>query len=219
MKTIDDNTRDEIISRVIDAPETLTSEDIRLIHEDKELNELYNSAVLCRDAHIAVDTVIPDVETELAKFKAQKKKVMPLYRRWNALMRIAAVFIGVAVSALVVASVMEYRGFTMFTATEKILEEELSAEINTAPVAAVVESETEIVNDKELVYDNVSLEDIMSELAQIYNVSVEFGNDDVKSLRLYVKIERGKTIAEVVSMLGAFEKFDISINENHVIVK
>ena len=221
MKTIDDNKRDEIMSRVIDAPETLTPEDIQLIQEDKELNELYNVAVLCKDASMAGKVEIPDVDAELAEFKARRKNIVPLYKRWNVLMRVATIFTGVAVSTLVVAGVMEYNGITLFPKIDNADKdiEEYVADVSTSSVVGTIESQEEIVNEKELIYDDVTLEEIMNELAEIYKVKVEFDNDDVKSLRLYVKIEQGKTVSEVVNLLGGFENFDISINVNCVTIK
>lgn len=218
MKTIDDNKRDEIISRVIDAPELLTPEDIRLIQEDEELNELYNVAVLCKEASMTSKMDIPDVEAELSKFKAQRRNVVPLYKRWNVLKRVAAIFTGVAISTLVVAGVMEYKGIALFHDADKDIEDS-AVVAATSLVGGTVESVMEIVNEKELVYDDVTLEEIMKELAEVYKVRVEFGNDDVKSLRLYVKIESGKTVSEVVDLLGGFDKFDININGNCVTIK
>ncbi len=218
MKTIDDNKRDEIISRLIDAPESLTPEDIQLIQEEEELNELYSMAVLCKEASMSSKVNIPDVETELAEFKAQRSNVVPLFKRWSVLIRAAAIFTGVAISTLVVAGVMEYKGITLFNDSDKDIED--SAEVVTvSSMGGTVESAMEIVNEKELIYDNVTLEEIMKELAEVYKVRVEFGNDDVKSLRLYVKIEPGKTISEVVDLLGGFDKFDININGNCVTIK
>lgn len=217
MKAIDENKREDIISRIIDRPESLTNEDVQLILEDEELNDLYNVAVLCKSAVEYDEVKIPDVEEELAEFKASRKKnPVPLYKRRSVFVRIAAVFVGVAVSTLVVAAVLEYRGVDIFHRFTTDTKMEQSAENDNV---VVVDSSAEKVNEKDLNYDNVTLEEIMNELTTIYNVNVTFEDENVKELRLYVKIEQGKNIREVVEQLGAFEKFDISVNGNSVVVK
>lgn len=220
MKAIDDNKRNEIISCLINTPEVLTAEDVKMIQDDEELRELYQALVLCKEASVMNQMSVPDVEDELARFKANRKKVIPLYKRWNVFMRIAAIFAGVAVSTLVVAAVLEYQGVDLFHfAKTEVQQDEETALRGSTDVSVAADSPVETVNEKDLNYDNVTLEEIMKNLAEIYGVNVTFENDNVKELRLYVKIEQGKTIREVVEQLGAFEKFDISVNGNTVIVK
>ena len=220
MKAIDDNKRNEIISCLINTPEALTAEDVKMIQEDEELRELYQALVLCKEASVMNQMSVPDVEDELARFKTYRKKVVPLYKRWNVFMRIAAIFAGVAVSTLVVAAVLEYRGVDLFHfAKTEVQQDEETALRESTNVSVAADSPVETVNEKDLNYDNVTLEEIMKNLAEIYGVNVTFENDSVKELRLYVKIEQGKTIQEVVEQLGAFEKFDISVNGNTLVVK
>ena len=78
MKTLNESYRDIIISRLINSPETLTSEDITLIQNDKELSELYNAANLLQESSALKNIEIPDIETELIKFKTQRKKIRPI---------------------------------------------------------------------------------------------------------------------------------------------
>ena len=83
MNPVNNNIRDEIIAKVIDAPETLTIDEIALIDTDAELRELYETAVLCKDASLIKNIEIPDVEKELAKFKASRRKIVPIMNRWS----------------------------------------------------------------------------------------------------------------------------------------
>ena len=114
MKTIDDNKRDEILSCIIDTPENLTNEDIDLILSDEELRELYNAAVFCKDSSLASGIKIPDVEEELAQFKASRKTAVPKINWWKPVMRVAAIFAGVAVTTVVAVAVFAPRAFDIF---------------------------------------------------------------------------------------------------------
>ena len=70
-----------------------------------------------------------------------------------------------------------------------------------------------------MLYDNITLEIIVNELAEIYKVKVEFVDNKAKDLRLYVKIEQGKTAKECVEILGAFEQFEIALKEGVITIK
>lgn len=220
MKTIDDNWRDDLLARMIDAPETLTAEDVRLIQEDEELMELYDAAVLCKEACVADDIEIPDVEAELAQFKQARRKTVPLVARFRPLMRVAAIFMGVAVASLVVVaafkpSVFDFSYGAGADAVAEVNEVQIPNATGTVGVAEAVA----ITNESELVYDNVTLDSIMDEIAKIYQVKVSFADGKARELRLYIKIEPGKTVQEVVEALSAFEQFDISYNDNVITIK
>lgn len=221
MKTIDDNKRDEILSCIINAPENLTEEDVELILCDEELRELYQMAVLCKDASVAGGMEIPDVEEELAKFKASRKKTALKINWWKPAMRVAAVFAGVAISTVVAVAVFAPRTFGIFvdnSVEDKIAETRQEGNVTeSAPLGGA--EFIEIVTDKDLVYDNVPLETIVAELASIYKVEVEWKSEEVKALRLYVKIEQGKNLKEAVQVLEVFEQFEINLEGDKVIIK
>lgn len=222
MNPVNNNIRDEIIAKVIDAPETLTIDEIALIDTDAELRELYETAVLCKDASLIKNIEIPDVEKELAKFKASRRNIVPIMNRWSILQRIAAIFAGVVVTSLTALAVFVPHSIDYFfteapkdVATEQISKNTYVGEV--APVSGDVQEE--IVTDKELLYDNITLEIIVNELAEIYKVKVEFVDNKAKDLRLYVKIEQGKTAKECVEILGAFEQFEIALKEGVITIK
>ncbi|MBE6310904.1 MAG: DUF4974 domain-containing protein [Bacteroidales bacterium] len=220
MKTINNELRDEIIAKVIDAPEMLTNEDFELIISDPELNELYHAAVLCKEASSIENIEIPDVEEELANFKVSRKNVISVKHRWNPIVRIAAIFVGVVVTSLTAVAVFVPHTFDFILHNEQekeIVEQTTPKNPTNAPISGDIE--TDIVNDKELIYDNITLETIVDELAEIYKVKVVFENETPKSLRLYVKIEQGKSAKEAVEMLSAFEQFEIALINGVIIIK
>lgn len=219
MKTINDNLRDEIIAKVLSAPETLSQEELHLMLSDAELHELYDLAVLCRDTGAMECVEVPDVEAELVAFKQSRRKVSPLVR-YQAWKRVAAIFVGGAVISFVAVAAFfpNWIGLSP-EKTDDIahVEQHISDQSSVTVVSPDVVPE--IVNDCDLVYDNVSLESILTELSKIYKVEVKFVNETAKALRMYVKIEQGKTLSEVVQILGTFEQFDITVDGNVVIVK
>ena len=136
-------------------------------------------------------------------------------------MRVAAIFAGVAVTTVVAVAVFAPRAFDFFAGNsddDEIAEaRDYSGKTESAPLGGG--EVIEIVTDKDLEYDNVPLETIVAELASIYKVEVNWKTEHVKSLRLYVKIERGKNVKEAVQVLEVFEQFEISLEGNKVIIK
>lgn len=86
--------RDQIISRMINAPETLTEADIEAIRRDEELRDLYElSASLSAAAAPAPEY---DMAKEWETFR-RKMRRRPAPSRWAWVRRSAAVFLGVIV--------------------------------------------------------------------------------------------------------------------------
>lgn len=220
MKTIGEEKREELIMRVIDSPQSLTAEDFKLIQSDEELLEIYNAAVLCKEANTIGNVEIPDVEDELSRFKAGRKKVLPFYNRWSSVMRIAAIFVGLVVGSIVIVAAFVPRVFDFVTGYEEQAESEQITQQIKSPNTVVAGSEpVNIINEKALNYDNVTLEAITNELAEIYKIKVVFESEKAKGLRLYLNIEQGKTIQEIVETLGAFEQFDVSLDGEVLSIK
>lgn len=215
MKTLNETYRDEIISRLINSPETLTSEGVTFIQNDKELSELYNAANLLQEASVLKDIEIPDVETELIKFKAQHQNIRPI-KPWQPLMRIAAIFITVAITSIVIVAAFNPQIVEYITGYDSLNEVESFEETKDSPISTTSGAIENIVitNDHELIYDNISLKSITDELSEIYDVDVVYRNEKATELRLYLKIEQGKTIQDVVEMLQSFELFATTFENN-----
>lgn len=220
MKTLNESYRDIIISRLINSPETLTSEDITLIQNDKELSELYNAANLLQESSALRNIEIPDIETELIKFKTQRKKIRPI-KPWVQLMRIAAIFIIIAITSIVIVAAFNPQIVDYITGYDSLNEIESIEKIKNTSISTTSGTIENIVitNDHELIYDNISLKSITDELSEIYKIDVVYINKQATELRLYLKIEQDKTILDVVEMLQSFELFATTFENNTLTIQ
>lgn len=220
MKTLNESYRDIIISRLINSPETLTSEDITLIQNDKELSELYNAANLLQESSALKNIEIPDIETELIKFKTQRKKIRPI-KPWVQLMRIAAIFIIIAITSIVIVAAFNPQIVDYITGYDSLNEIESIEKIKNTSISTTSGTIENIVitNDHELIYDNISLKSITDELSDIYKIDVVYINKQATELRLYLKIEQDKTILDVVEMLQSFELFATTFENNTLTIQ
>ena len=67
-------------------------------------------------------------------------------------------------------------------------------------------------------YDNVPLEQMLTELSAYYHIKVEYSNDDVRQLRLFYQWRPEYSIEKVVEMLNNFEMLLLQIENDTLIV-
>lgn len=216
MKSIDNTIRDRIITRLIDAPETLSVEDINLIQSDRELREIYEAAALCKEAYSMDNANVPDVESELERFKKKHRNGKMMYFR--PILRIAAIFAGVLIATIGITAALNPKILYFFRESDPVEDIIELQETSTGSITGNNETVTPVTNKSELLYDNVSLDIIAQEIGRIYDVEVVFNNDMHKELRLYLRIPEGKTINDVVAILNTFEYFKVHIDNDTLVI-
>lgn len=216
MKNIDDTIRDRIISRLIDAHETLSVEDIELIKSDRELRDIYDAATLCKEAYSMDNANVPDVEAELKRFKKIHRSGKIMYFR--PILRIAAIFAGILIAAIGITAALNPKILYFLRESDPVEDITELHEISTGPITGINETVTPVTNESELLYDNVSLDSITQEIGRIYDVKIVFNNDMHKGLRLYLRIPEGKTINDVVAILNTFEYFKVHIENGTLVI-
>ena len=67
-------------------------------------------------------------------------------------------------------------------------------------------------------YDNVPLEQMLTELSAYYHLKVEYSNDAVRQLRMFYRWKPEYNIKKVVEMLNNFEALQLLIESDTLIV-
>ena len=91
---------------------------------------------------------------------------------------------------------------------------------NTRPSAVTpqqVETDSAQVPQPKL-YDNIPLEQILTELSAYYHIKVEYSSDSVRQLRLFYQWRPEYAIDKVVEMLNNFETLQLQIENDTLIV-
>ena len=83
----------------------------------------------------------------------------------------------------------------------------------------VVANDSISVDDTALRFDNIELQRIVAILCEYYGVEARYENEDAKHLRLYVRIDKTKSIDEVVEFLNHFDKVSMEVHDNQLIIK
>ena len=99
------------------------------------------------------------------------------------------------------------------------VEQPVSPTDDANPLVTNVANDSISVDDTALRFDNIELQRIVAILCEYYGVEARYENEDAKHLRLYVRIDKTKSIDEVVEFLNHFDKVSMEVHDNQLIIK
>jgi len=218
----------DLLLQMMEQPHQYTAEEWQEILLDDECRELYTLMSMTQSA---VDAARSDKEVtdEMIDGEWQRlnEKVIvnsekfatasPVAKSHSSLMKIAASFIGVLlVSGIAFAAIQIVKHTKQDTPkTEEV--------INTPKPANVTPTNTlttdTIATPQPVIYDNVSLEKMLPEIAAHYDANVTFVNDEARQLRFRFVWHPQKGIDQVVNDLNQFERLTVTLNDNQITVK
>jgi hypothetical protein len=135
----------------------------------------------------------------------------------SSLQKAAASFIGVLlVSGIAFAAIQMVR----YTQQPAPKAEEVA---NTPKPANITPADTlttdTIAVQQPIVYDNIPLEKMLTEIAAHYDAKVAFANDDVRGLRFRFVWNPQKGIGQVVSDLNQFERLTVTLKDDVITIE
>jgi hypothetical protein len=203
-------------------PERFTDQELQKILEDNELRLLTEQLAFAKRAFITQEAA-PSVDAEwdnfankyadeLSRLDQQHMKIaFPALLR-----RIAAVVFGIVLLSGIAFATVHYINNYINNNQENCTE---TNPIDISQKQSIpTENNTEIPATKRI-FDNVPLEEILSEIAVAYNAQVEFQDDKKRSLRLHFVWKSEDTLIRVVEKLNTFNAINITIKNNKLIVK
>ena len=213
METINDNIRQ--LLEMLDNPEAYTEQEIQdIINRDEDTREAYRMMVEAKRSSRKHQANKPiDVDAAWQKFN---QIILPQQHSFD-WMKLAASFIGVLlVSGIAFAAIQIVRYTRQQTpTTEKV--------INTSKPTNIIPTDTLITDTtttpQSIIFDNITLEKMLPEIAKNYNIEVEFQNADACQLRFYFVWKQDDSLQEVVEKLNMFEHVNLTIEDNKLIVR
>jgi hypothetical protein len=165
---------------------------------------------------------LPDMETTWQKFSAKqgvettcmhddRQAVLHPLRRWR---RVAVSIVGVImVSVIAFAAIRIVRHSAEAGGYLKSSTQETQ-------IANLHRQPMEVMPDDSIrVFENVELQQILSEIADHYHVGVEYRNEQTRHIRLYTRWNSSAPLKQIIERLNAFEKVCIRLNNNQLIVE
>jgi ferric-dicitrate binding protein FerR (iron transport regulator) len=75
------------------------------------------------------------------------------------------------------------------------------------------------VTEAAVEFDNIPLEQMLSEIASYYKAEVSFQNENARKLRFYFVWQRRQGLEQVVEDLNHFESLHLTLKDNQIIVE
>lgn len=211
----------EKILDIIDHQEKYSDEEIREILQDEECRKLYQTMVEV-DSALESPSPIINVDEEWEKFsqKHQLQEVSHPITSWHKLAASIAGF--VLISGIAFAAIHTYI---------KRSQETTQVTADTHPEVIKSDSIKQVAGKDSLThpkpekpaihktFENVTFEQMISEIASYYDLQVKFENNEDKTLRLYYEWNSHSSIENIVKELNQFENVNIELQQNELIVK
>lgn len=211
----------DIVLDLIEHPAKYTPERIAEILSDPEAGEIYN--LLCKtDSTLASTDAYVDVDAEWQKFSQLHKK--PKFQfLWSG--RRAASIAAIAITSLAAVAI----GITVAVKTfePKPQPIEVSAEASVERPATMSETigkdstlmtEEVAVLNTTVVFEDTSLDEILSRVAEVHGATVEYKRPETAQLHLYYKFDPTIPLNETVEQLNTFEQINIRISGKKITV-
>ena len=199
----------------------MTDEQLQQALDDPQIRELVEQMAFAKRAFKdeELQAVEPDVEGEWEKFAAKNFDEGNETQHVYPFKKMAASFIGVLlVSGMAFAAIHIVRMVNSHKAESVQTEQPASYKPSTALPADTVKTDT-ATTVQPVVFDNVPLENMLTEIAAYYHVEVSFLNDDARQLRFHFVWKREDGLRHAIDKLNRFESLSVRLDENKIIVE
>ena len=205
-------------------PERYTEEEIRQLMADEESRLLYEQMVRATDAVFAENeeaTIGTDIGSSSSLSKSSPHRGLgghsPSFTLHSSIKKIAAAILGV-----LMLSGIAYAAWRIANGNDDKTEviNKTTTSISTPEPARSNEIDTDstkVIQPK--MFENVPLKVIVKEMADYYHASVEVKNGKAAALRLYYPWNPQMQLEQVVEELNRFEKVQLSVKENIIIIE
>lgn len=212
----------EKILDIIDHQEKYSDEEIREILQDEECRKLYQTMVEV-DSALENPSPIINIDEEWEKFSQEHQLQEEASHPITSWRKLAASIAGfVLISCIAFAAIHTYikRSQEPIQVTADTHPEVVKSD--SAKQVAAKDSLTHPKPEKPAIhktFENVSFEQMISEIASYYDLQVKFENNEDKTLRLYYEWNSHSSIENIVKELNQFENVNIELQQNELIVK
>ena len=222
----------DLLFKMLDNPDQYNEAQWQDILADDECRELYTLMTKTKSAAQSSQITDDEIDAEwqrLVRSKQNHAAVIPLWRKIAAAAAIMIALFGFTYAAIRTGFFGVKKIITSKETPHKVENVDSVATKDNKPTTQEISQDSE-ENVKESteeatakteprLYDNVPLEQILTELSAYYHVDVEYCSEDVRSLRLYYQWEPEYSLDKVIEMLSNFEAFSIHLEGNKLIVE
>ena len=207
---------------MLDHPEQYSEQEIMdAVNRDEATREFYHRLTQVARARRSQRSLSRPGDTDKAWTQFEQTHLAPQHRErlW---LKVAATVLGVLMmSGIAWATVYTVRHITATDSskpkTENIVTTSTS-DAAAAPDGTTVTDTTAVQDVVPVVYDNTPLEQMLSEMAAYYGMTVEFQNEEAQGLRFHFVWNKNDGLEKVLEDMSHFESVTIERTGNQLIV-
>ncbi|MBR3471561.1 MAG: DUF4974 domain-containing protein [Prevotella sp.] len=195
--------KEEKLKRLLEmqeSPERFTEEEIRQLMSDDDCRSFYQQMVRAADALHAQEGGVSSVE---------RVKARPY-------LKIAASVVGVLMLSGITLAAFHFASSS--SPNDAIPAVETTQTDSQTVVRQDAAKDTAVVASPKT-FENVALKDIVNELAACHHLTVEVKNSASAALRLYYPWNPQMPLQQVVEELNRFEKVQLTVKENTIVIE
>ena len=204
---MEDNKKMEQLLQIIEHPQDFSEQQKDDILSDEECRRLYDRLVEVRKAMASkqVSDCIPNVVEEWNRFRRER-----IFQGYRVLLVVSGVAFAVFHPQL-------FRGSLDGTSEQQAV---ASVSHQTMSFNTMVPEERDsVLASRPYIYDDVPLQKILDDVAEVYHISVKYARPAVRNIRLYMQWNSGQELEEVIALMNHFENVQLLLNEDTIIVK
>ena len=202
--------RDEKIQLLLDMqehPEQFSEQALQTMLDDPEVRELMEATAQLKQAMMSDENNVNDVDAEWQRFAQTHLTEQKQERSW---LKIAATFIGILMmSGIAFAAIHIIRHVSNAGGEpQKPIQETTIANTHQLPADTI---KTDTIPSKVVRYDEATLEQILTDMADYYGLSLIWKSEEAKTLRLFYIWNKQQSAVEAIRSMNSFERIRLEL--------
>ena len=205
--------RDEKIQLLLDMqehPEQFSEQALKTMLDDPEVRELMEATAQLKQAMMSDENNENDVDAEWQRFAQTHLTEQKPDRSW---LKIAATFIGILMmSGIAFAAIHIIRNVSNAGLDpQEPIQKTTVANPNQLPADTL---KTDSIPPKVVRYDEATLEQILTDMADYYGLTLNWKSEEAKTLRLFYIWNKQQSAVEAIRSMNSFERIRLELSDS-----
>ena len=205
--------RDEKIQLLLDMqehPEQFSEQALQTMLDDPEVRELMEATAQLKQAMMSDENDVNNVDAEWQRFAQTHLTEQKPERSW---LKIAATFIGILMmSGIAFAAIHIIRNFSNAgIEPQKTIQETTIANPHQLPADII---KTDTIPSMVVRYDEATLEQILTDMADYYGLTLNWKSEEAKTLRLFYIWNKQQSAVEAIRSMNSFERIRLELSDS-----
>ena len=205
--------RDEKIQLLLDMqehPEQFSEQALQTMLDDPEVRELMEATAQLKQAMMSDENNVNNVDAEWQRFAQTHLTEQKPERSW---LKIAATFIGILMMSGIAFAAIHIIHHVSNAGGEpqKPIRETTIANPHQLPADTL---KTDSIPPKVVRYDEATLEQILTDMADYYGLSLIWKSEEAKTLRLFYIWNKQQSAVEAIRSMNSFERIRLELSDS-----